>query len=91
MKTLNELEPKTVFKYFEEICHIPHGSGNINELSAYLVQFAKERELEYFLDAYKNVIIIKRRQKGLKRKNRSYCRDIWIWYAKKESIVRSTF
>ena len=28
MAVLAQLEPKAVFHYFEEICQIPHGSGN---------------------------------------------------------------
>lgn len=59
MKTLNELEPKTVFKYFEEICHIPHGSGNVKQISDYLVSFAKEHGLEYRQDEALNVVIKK--------------------------------
>ena len=30
MAVLSELEPNKVFKYFEEICSIPHGSNNVN-------------------------------------------------------------
>ena len=36
------LEPASVFGYFEEICSIPHGSGNTKMISDYLVSFAKE-------------------------------------------------
>ena len=35
------LEPNKVFKYFEEICSIPHGSNNLKQISDYLVDFAK--------------------------------------------------
>jgi len=58
-EVLKELEPKEVFHYFEEICNIPHGSGNIEKISDYLVNFAKERNLFYIQDELKNVIIIK--------------------------------
>lgn len=59
MSTLSELEPKNVFNFFEEITKIPHGSGNVDKISDYLVQFAKERALFYVQDELKNVIIIK--------------------------------
>ena len=59
MKILENIEPKGVFKYFEEICSIPHGSGNTKQISDYIVSFAKERNLEYFQDELNNVIIIK--------------------------------
>ena len=58
MSILGHLEPTNVFRFFEEICNIPHGSGNIDKISDYLVDFAKERNLEYYQDAIKNVIII---------------------------------
>ena len=47
MSILGHLEPASVFRFFEEICNIPHGSGNIDKISDYLVDFAKERNLEY--------------------------------------------
>ena len=40
MRVLENLEPKRVFYYFEEICSIPHGSGNTKQISDYLVSFA---------------------------------------------------
>ena len=43
MAVLEGIKPRVVFKYFEEICNIPHGSGNTKQISDYLVSFAKER------------------------------------------------
>ncbi len=51
------LQPKEVFHFFEEICSIPHGSGNLQKISDYLVSFAKERGLEVTQDSELNVII----------------------------------
>ena len=59
MGVLGELEPKAVFRFFEEICAIPHGSENVDRLSDYLVSFAKERGLFCRQDEMKNVIISK--------------------------------
>ncbi|MBQ9609768.1 MAG: aminoacyl-histidine dipeptidase [Lachnospiraceae bacterium] len=59
MAVLNDLEPKKVFNYFEEICSIPHGSRNTKKISDYLVQFAKDRNLKYIQDKDNNVIIFK--------------------------------
>lgn len=64
MGVLEKLEPREVFYYFEQICQIPHGSGNVDQISDYLVNFAKERGLEYYQDATKNVVIIKEATKG---------------------------
>lgn len=59
MAVLENCEPKRVFHYFEEICGIPHGSGNTKEISDYLVDFAKEQNLEYVQDEMNNVVIYK--------------------------------
>lgn len=59
MSVLENLEPKKVFSFFEKISQIPRGSGNIGEISSYLVNFAHERDLEVYQDELKNVIIIK--------------------------------
>lgn len=64
MGVLTNLEPQKVFYYFEEICGIPHGSGNVEQISDYLVRFAMERNLEVIQDAIKNVIIIKEATPG---------------------------
>lgn len=64
MGVLSELEPKDVFHFFEEITRIPHGSGNVEKISDYLVQFAKSRDLFYIQDEWKNVIIVKEATPG---------------------------
>lgn len=64
MRVLENLEPQNVFYYFEEICSIPHGSGNLDGISSYLAQFAKDRGLFHIRDASNNVIIIKEASAG---------------------------
>lgn len=64
MAILENLEPKEVFHYFEEICNIPHGSGNTAAISNYLVEFAKKKGLEYQQDELGNVIMIKEASAG---------------------------
>ncbi|KAF2955822.1 aminoacyl-histidine dipeptidase [Marinitoga sp. 38H-ov] len=64
MMILKDLEPKKVFYFFEEISKIPRCSGNEKAISDYLVNFAKERNLEYIQDKALNVIIKKPATKG---------------------------
>lgn len=64
MRVLAGLEPERVFYFFEEICKIPHGSGNVEQISDYLAEFAKERNLEVIQDSLKNIIIIKEAAPG---------------------------
>lgn len=64
MGVLSELEPKEVFRYFEEISQIPRASYKEDKISDYCVSFAKERGLAVYQDACKNVIIIKEATPG---------------------------
>lgn len=59
MGILSGLQPASVFHYFEEICAIPHGSGNRRPISDYCMEFARERGLFCRQDAACNVIIKK--------------------------------
>ena len=68
MRKLNRLQPISVFSYFEELCAIPHGSGNTKQISDYLVNFAKSNNLRYIQDADNNVIIFKDGTLGLENK-----------------------
>jgi dipeptidase D len=56
---LENLQPKPVFLYFEELTRIPRCSGSEKQASDYLVGFAKERKLEVVQDKALNVIIKK--------------------------------
>ena len=56
-RKLQGLEPESVFRYFEEICAIPHGSRNTKAISDYLVSFAKAHGLRYRQDDSNNVVI----------------------------------
>lgn len=54
-----ELSGKPVWRFFKDICEIPHTSGNEAELSRYLVDFAGTRNLECLSDSLGNVMIKK--------------------------------
>lgn len=69
MRILEELSPKQVFYYFEEICSIPHGSGNVEQISDFLADFGRKQGLEVYQDSLKNVILIKEATKGYEDKD----------------------
>lgn len=64
MKTLENLSQHRVFYYFEELCNIPHGSGNVELISDYLVSFAQSHNLKYVQDEARNVVIYKNASPG---------------------------
>lgn len=53
---LDGLKPEKVFRFFEEITQIPHGSYNLEAIRQYLIDFATNRNIEYVADKAGNVI-----------------------------------
>lgn len=56
---IKELAPLEVFKYFSDLADIPHGSGNVKQISDYCVEFAKKNNLWVRQDEHYNVLIKK--------------------------------
>ena len=50
-------KPEKLFRYFEDLAAIPHGSGNESAVADWLVAFAAERGLECVRDEWNNVLI----------------------------------
>ncbi|MBQ7134453.1 MAG: aminoacyl-histidine dipeptidase [Ruminococcus sp.] len=59
MSKLENLAPHRVFHYFEELSSIHRGSGDMEAVSQYCVNFAKEHNLKYYTDRLNNVVIFK--------------------------------
>ena len=64
MRVLENLMPKDVFYYFEEISKIPRPSYQEKAVSDYLMSFAAEHHLEAVQDDLFNVVIIKEATPG---------------------------
>lgn len=64
MRVLENSEPKKVFEYFEDLCSIPHGSGNTKQISDYCVNFAKAHGFSCTQDKLNNVVIRKNASVG---------------------------
>ena len=54
---INGYQPEKMFRYFEDLAAIPHGSGNESAVADWLVSFARERGLEHARDEWNNVLI----------------------------------
>ncbi len=54
---LKGLQPASVWAVFEQLCAIPHGSGNTKMISDYIVSFAKENGIRYIQDELNNVLL----------------------------------
>lgn len=64
MSILQNINPQRVFHYFEELSKIPRGSGNMDEISTYCIDFAKKHNLSYYTDDMQNVVIFKAGSEG---------------------------
>jgi dipeptidase D len=68
MSILSELNPAPIWIYFEEICKIPRLSKNEGKIRSYLLNFAKEHNLESKEDSIGNIIIIKPASPGFENR-----------------------
>ena len=59
MQSIAKLKPEKVFKFFELISSVPHGSDNTDMISELCCEFARMRGLRHIQDALGNVIIFK--------------------------------
>ncbi len=57
-------EPKRVLEIFEDLCAIPHGSGNEAGVADYIEKFARERGLFCLRDKLNNVFVRKNATEG---------------------------
>ncbi len=62
--SIANINPERIFKYFEEICSIPRGSGNMDKIADYCMGFAEKNSLKAIRDEANNVIIYKDATKG---------------------------
>lgn len=56
-EVLKDLQPQEFFKWFGEICKIPHGSFNEKQMTDFLIEFAKSRSIRYIVDEKGNVFM----------------------------------
>jgi len=59
MRKLENLNPKPLWQYFEEICQVPRPSKKEEKIRAFLLDFARTHELEAETDQIGNVLIRK--------------------------------
>ena len=55
--SLSACEPQAVFRFFEEICAIPHPSGHEGAIADYVEAFARTRGLSYVRDTANNLLV----------------------------------
>jgi dipeptidase D len=68
MPSIENLEPKLVWKHFDEIRKIPRCSKHEEKIREYIVNFAKKLDLKTRVDSVGNVVIIKPATPGMQNK-----------------------
>lgn len=65
--TFQGLEPKNLWKHFNEIIKIPHCSENEKALGDYIISTAKKLNLKWNRDKAGNVVVSKKASKGMEQ------------------------
>lgn len=67
-KVLGKLKPQLLWEVFEEICAIPHPSGQEEGVREYLISLAKKHNLSYEVDEVGNLLIRKEASPGFENR-----------------------
>lgn len=65
MSEIQTLKPNLLWKWFDQICAIPHPSYHEEEIAQFIVKWAKEKQFFVERDAVGNVLIRKPATKGM--------------------------
>ena len=68
MPNIENLEPKLVWKHFDEIRKIPRCSKHEEKIREYIIDFGKKQGLKTKVDAVGNVVILKPATSGMQNK-----------------------
>jgi dipeptidase D len=69
MSVIDNLEPKSVWKHFDEIRKIPRCSKREEKIREYIINFAKKNNLKFKTDKPGNIVISKQASKGMEGKS----------------------
>lgn len=65
---ISQLEPKAIWKFFDQICAIPHPSKHEEALASFIVDWAKSKNLDVRRDETGNVFIKKPATSGMENR-----------------------
>ena len=70
MSEIQQLSPNSLWKWFDQICSIPHPSYQENELAEFIVNWAKGKGFYAERDEAGNVLIRKPATKGMENRKK---------------------
>ena len=68
MSVIDNLEPKLLWKHFDEIRKIPHCSKHEEKIREYILDFGKKHSLKIKTDKAGNVVVLKPASQGMENK-----------------------
>lgn len=68
MKTILELNPQGIWRNFYKLTQIPRPSGHLEKIQQFLLDFAKENQVEAFIDEAGNVVMRKAATPGMENR-----------------------
>lgn len=91
MSVIENLEPKSVWKHFDEIRKIPHCSKHEEKLREYILDFTKNHGLKTKVDKPGNVVVLKPASKGMENKPTVILQGHMDMVCEKNSDVKHDF
>ncbi|OGS40598.1 MAG: cytosol nonspecific dipeptidase [Euryarchaeota archaeon RBG_13_31_8] len=91
MSVIDNLEPKLVWKHFDEIRKIPRCSKHEEKIREYILNFAKKNNLKFKADKPGNVVITKPASKAMERKPTVILQGHMDMVCEKNSSVKFDF
>ena len=65
---IQDLEPKGIWQNFYLLTQVPRPSGHLDKIQQFLLQWAKERDIEAFKDNAGNIIMRKPATPGMENR-----------------------
>jgi dipeptidase D len=91
MSIIENFEPKSVWRHFDEIRKIPHCSKHEEKIREYIINFSKKNNLEFKTDKIGNIIVIKPASKGLEKKQTVVLQGHMDMVCEKNSDIKHDF
>jgi dipeptidase D len=91
MSAIENLDPKSVWKHFDEIRKIPHCSKHEEKIRNYILNFAKENKLASKTDKSGNIVITKSASTGMEKKPTVILQGHMDMVCEKNSDVKHDF
>jgi dipeptidase D len=89
MPNIQDLEPKGIWKNFYLLTQVPRPSGHLEKVQQFLLDWAKERNVEAFKDNAGNIVMRKPATPGMEDRIPLPWRATWTWFLRRRSTLHT--